>query len=229
MTDDEKGTRLALFRLSVLGPLISADLEHGDRAAHFREAAKLTYSLPPDGLRTQFSPRTIESWFRAWKKDGLDGLRPGTRDDRGESRSIRADLAEWVLRAKREKPRRSIRSCASRLSELISRVLDTDGAPIVLRTPPRVFRFPPTPPILEGVNRKRTQRTYDHRLVRLVQDTGDTSIATHHRVSWPTTASRIRSGSVKRTRGPRLDLRIRFSLARNSFLRRRSLFTDPVM
>jgi len=107
--DERKATRVALFRLSVLGPLISADLEHGDCAAHFREAAKLTYSLPPEGRRARFSPRTIESWFRAWKKDGLKGLKPGRRDDLGTSRSIRPELVEWVLRAKREKPRRSIR------------------------------------------------------------------------------------------------------------------------
>jgi len=107
MTDEEK-TRIALWRLSVLGPLISADLEHGDRALHFREAAKLTYALP-DGRRIVLSPRTIESWYYAWRKDGLDALRPGTRADFGTSRAIRPDLSEWVLRAKREKPRRSIR------------------------------------------------------------------------------------------------------------------------
>jgi hypothetical protein len=107
MTEEER-TRVALWRLSVLGSLISAHLEHGDRAEHFREAAKLTYALP-DGRRVTLSSRTIESWFHAWRKEGLEGLKPGIRIDSGRSRAIGPDLADWVIRAKREKPRRSIR------------------------------------------------------------------------------------------------------------------------
>jgi putative transposase len=107
LNEDDRN-RIALWRLSVLGPLISAHLEHGDRADHFRRAAQLTYELP-DGRRVRLSSRTIEAWHYAWRRKGLDGLRPGPRADSGSSRAIRKDLVEWILRAKREKPRRSIR------------------------------------------------------------------------------------------------------------------------
>ena len=42
----------------------------------------------------------------------------------------------------------------------------------------------------EGAGTKRTRRTYDHRLVRLVQDTGDASIATCLGVPRSTVAGR---------------------------------------
>jgi len=41
--NDEKQTRIALWRLGVLGPLVSTRLERGDRSQLFKEAAARTY------------------------------------------------------------------------------------------------------------------------------------------------------------------------------------------
>lgn len=94
--------------MGVLGPLVSARLEHGDRRAHF-EAAAQRWHERPDGEPTKLSARTIEGWYYAFRKGGFHALFPEVRADRGKSRAIRPELAELVLRAKREKPRRSIR------------------------------------------------------------------------------------------------------------------------
>jgi hypothetical protein len=99
---------MALWRLSVLGPLVSARLEHGDRKALFVEAAEKVYEHP-SGRRVRLSPRTIESWFYRWKSGGLEALAPRVRSDRGTPRDLDPELVELVLRAKREKPRRSVR------------------------------------------------------------------------------------------------------------------------
>lgn len=106
--DDDARQKVALFRLSVLGPLISARLEHGDRRGYFEEAAARVHEHP-SGRLVRVSPRTIESWFYAYKKGGFSALFPGERSDRGASRAIRADLADLIVKAKREKPRRSLR------------------------------------------------------------------------------------------------------------------------
>jgi transposase InsO family protein len=106
--DVDRPTAIALFRLSVLGPLISTPLEHGDRAAYFRTAAARPYELP-DGRRIRIAARTIEGWYHAWKKGGIEALRPQPRSDAGRSRAIPDDIADWILRAKHERPRRSIR------------------------------------------------------------------------------------------------------------------------
>lgn len=107
--DDDVRRAIALFRFGVLGPLVSARLEHGDRAAYFAEAAARSHIMPPDGRIVRLSPRTIEAWFYLYKRGGFDALLPDTRADKGTSRAIPADVADLVVRAKREKPRRSIR------------------------------------------------------------------------------------------------------------------------
>ena len=106
--DDAGRKKLALWRLGVLGPLVSARLEHGDRRALFEEAAARTHQMP-DGRYVTLSARTVEAWFYAFRAGGFEALFPVPRSDRGRSRAVRPEVAEVVLRAKREKPRRSIR------------------------------------------------------------------------------------------------------------------------
>jgi putative transposase len=106
--DAEDRHRIALWRFSVLGPLVSARLEQGDRRAWFRAAAERVHEHP-SGRLVRLSARTIESWYLTYRKGGLRALEPATRADCGQSRAILAEVAEVLLRAKREKPRRSIR------------------------------------------------------------------------------------------------------------------------
>jgi len=53
--------------------------------------------------------------------------------------------------------------------------------------------------------RKRAQKTYDHRLVRLVQETGDISIATRLSVPRSTAAEWVRRAQRQVTTVPELD------------------------
>ncbi len=107
MSEEDK-VEIALWRLSVLGPLVSVRLEHGDRLALCLEIADRLHQRP-DGRMVRLSHRTVENWLYAYRRGGLDGLKPRTRADRGRARAIAPAVADLVLRAKREKPRRSIR------------------------------------------------------------------------------------------------------------------------
>ena len=106
--DNDERRAVALWRMAVLGPLISARLEHGDRRELCREAAARTHQRP-DGRWVRLSARTIEAWYYAYLKGGLEALMPRRRSDRGSSRAIAPEVADLIVRAKREKPRRSIR------------------------------------------------------------------------------------------------------------------------
>jgi putative transposase len=106
--DEEARRAEALFRFGVLGPLVSARLEHGDRRAHFEAAATRDY-VTPSGRVVRLSARTIESWYYRYRRKGLAGLEPTARGDSGTSRSMSAEVCDLLVRAKREKPRRSIR------------------------------------------------------------------------------------------------------------------------
>jgi putative transposase len=106
--DDERQLQIALWRLAVLGPLMSARLNHGDIRAYLVEASERMHRLP-DGRETTLSARTIEAWHYAYQRGGFAALRPKDRSDQGQSRAIRPELADLLIRAKAEKPRRSIR------------------------------------------------------------------------------------------------------------------------
>ena len=106
--DDDERHAIALWRLGVLGPLMSARLEHGDVAAHIRAAAERRHRMP-SGREVSLSASTIEDWHYAYQRGGLAALKPKDRSDKGTTRAIRVEVADLLLRAKAERPRRSIR------------------------------------------------------------------------------------------------------------------------
>jgi transposase InsO family protein len=98
---------MALFRFSVLGPLVSrAELQRGELKTTLLELAACHYDIP-GSQNSRLSEKTIETWYYAWRRGGIDALEPKVRSDRGQSK-IAPALQEAILAAKREKPRRSI-------------------------------------------------------------------------------------------------------------------------
>ncbi|MBM4208638.1 MAG: transposase [Gammaproteobacteria bacterium] len=99
---------MALFRLSVLGPLVSADhLQRGELQQTIRKLAQKEYAIPGSNRRF-LGEKTIEAWYYAWRRHGIEGLTPKVRTDQGVSK-LSADIQNALLAAKRENPRRSIR------------------------------------------------------------------------------------------------------------------------
>lgn len=106
--DEKARQQLALFRISVLGPLVGARLEHGELVELCREAAARTWELP-GGAFVDVSARTIEDWLYAYRREGFAALHPKRRSDADKPRAISDGLAQLILRLKLEKPRRSVR------------------------------------------------------------------------------------------------------------------------
>lgn len=98
----------ALFRLSVLGPLVSRErLDRGELQHIIRQLAQREYTIP-GSQRRRVGEKTIEAWFYAYRRCGLEGLTPKVRYDRGQSK-LEPEIQAAILAAKRENPRRSIR------------------------------------------------------------------------------------------------------------------------
>ena len=108
----------ALFRLSVLGPLVSRErLERGELQQIIRELAQCEYAIP--GTRRRYlGEKTIQAWYYVWRKEGIAGLVPKSRFDRGQSK-LSPPIQAAILAAKRDNPRRSIRQ--------IKRLLEATG------------------------------------------------------------------------------------------------------
>ena len=110
---------LALFRYSVLGPLVSrATLQRGELKAVLQELAARHYDIP-GSRNSRLSEKTIEAWYYAWRRGDIEALTPKVRSDRGQSK-IAPEVQEAILEAKRKNPRRSIRT--------IRRLLESRGA-----------------------------------------------------------------------------------------------------
>ena len=116
MDYDDK-TEVALWRFSVLGPLVSSDLQHGDQRRYLREAADSTWRRW-DGRKVRLSERTIERWLYTYRRGGFDALRPDGRSDAGTCRGIRPELAERIIAIKRGNMRRS----APRIIRILERL-----------------------------------------------------------------------------------------------------------
>ena len=139
--DDKTKEEIALFRIAVLGPLVGAELEHGDLLELCRQAAERRWEWP-DGTLGRVEARTVENWYYAYRRGGFEALKPKDRKDLGQS-EIRTEVADLLLRAKRERPRCSLRRLI-RMMELAgkrpARELSLLGSP--LAGTPRSSRRP---------------------------------------------------------------------------------------
>ncbi len=103
---------LALFRLSVLGPLASqVRLARGELTRLLKELAARDYDIPGTH-KTRLSEKTLQTWYYAWRQGGIDALAPHVRQDKGQSK-LRPELQEALLAAKREQPQRSLAALAA--------------------------------------------------------------------------------------------------------------------
>ncbi len=96
----------ALFRHSVLGPLLSRPLKRGELKRTLKELAS-QYWMCADGKTRQIAAKTLEEWYYRHRHGGFDGLLPIPRKDAGRLKALPEDLRELVLAMKREDPGRS--------------------------------------------------------------------------------------------------------------------------
>lgn len=98
---------LALFRLSVLGPLASLDhLERGELKKIIQELAAKTYRIP-GSKRNHLSPETIERWYYLWNRGGIEALAPKIRRDKNQTK-LSEPVKTALLAIKRDNQARSL-------------------------------------------------------------------------------------------------------------------------
>jgi transposase len=132
--DEKTKEDIALVRMAALGELVGAELEHGDLVEHCREASKRRWEWP-DGTLCEVSPRTIENWLYAYRAGGFHALFPKGRKDLGTS-DIRPELADLIVRAKRERPRRTIK----RIIAMLERANKADSGELSKSSVHRLLR-----------------------------------------------------------------------------------------
>ncbi len=104
---------VALFRYRVIAAALNPRLTPLERGQLVRALAALQHDLP-DGSQVQLSRSTVDRWLRAYQDQGLPGLHPQPRSDRGSVRR-HAELLVEASALRRELPTRS----AAQVSEIL--------------------------------------------------------------------------------------------------------------
>lgn len=109
MNDDVKkqSDEVALFRFGVIGDLVHLPPGAKGLYARLREKAAIDYRIPGSS-RVRVAEETIRDWLKAYRKGGLDALRPKPRADHGKSRALPRELSDHLLAIKEEKPELSV-------------------------------------------------------------------------------------------------------------------------
>ena len=92
--DEQDREQVALFRYGLIAPLLHGGVE--DRGEYLAEVSNKVYQVPYYGA-TEYSPKTIRAWLGAYQRDGLDGLKPRRRSDKGKPRVIPLEARQKIL------------------------------------------------------------------------------------------------------------------------------------
>jgi putative transposase len=109
--DHKRQEQVALHRWAVIAGAAGEKLTSAERGALVRQIAARAHAHP-DGSARRYSRGTIDRWLRAWRKGGLEALRPWPRADTGVVRAHPELFAEAAA-LRLELPGRSAAQIAS--------------------------------------------------------------------------------------------------------------------
>jgi len=120
LTPTDAAEEVALFRAQVIGSLSRRGaLDHGELAEALRELSDQAYRPPGHDRSRYYSVTTLERWYYAYRRGGLEALKPQRRSDRGHAQALSDDEKQLLLSIRRDHPRAS--------AALILRTLVADG------------------------------------------------------------------------------------------------------
>jgi len=111
MTDElapkDHAEAVALFRAQVIGALLCREPgSHGELSEALRQLAQQPVRPPGSAVSRCYAASTLERWYYAYKRDGLDGLRSAGRSQ-GHALSLSDTQRQLLLSIRREHPRMS--------------------------------------------------------------------------------------------------------------------------
>ena len=109
--EPDPSEQIAIHRFSVIAEATNDRLSKAERGEIVRAIASRTHQHP-DGTERRYSRSSIDRFIRAWRKDGLAGLRPDPRSDTGAVRA-HPELFDEACALRLELPARSAAQIAS--------------------------------------------------------------------------------------------------------------------
>lgn len=152
--DEKVRNELALFRFSLIAPLLNGCVE-GSAKDYLESACARSYQIQGVGLR-EFSPATVKRWLSEYRSNGLEGLKRKFRTDKGLARTISAELSQSIMEIKQLHPKKTATAI---YSELLNAGALGDP-PVSLSTVGRYVRKLKLIPQEPTVERKRFEFEY---------------------------------------------------------------------
>src|SRR5258708_29321243 len=109
--DHKAQEEIALHRWAVIAEAAAAGRSAAERGVLARQVAARSHAHP-DGSSRRYSRGTVDRWIRAWRKGGLEALKPSPRADTGVVRAHPELFAE-ASALRLELPRRAAAQIAS--------------------------------------------------------------------------------------------------------------------
>ncbi len=119
MTENGNDTdeKMALFKYSLIVPALNGTFVQKSLNEYFFKVAEKEYELP-NGKKKVFHPTSIKKWYYLYKKYGFNGLKSGTRSDRGKSKNIPLSIFDTIREIKSNKKHITKRGIYHELCEL---------------------------------------------------------------------------------------------------------------
>ncbi|MCA9539731.1 MAG: helix-turn-helix domain-containing protein, partial [Myxococcales bacterium] len=93
----DRAEAVALFRAMLLGDVLASDLGRGELATRLRALSEQRFRPPGSDTTRRYGVSTLERWYYAYCADGLAGLRPAPRSDRGHAKALTPAQQQLVL------------------------------------------------------------------------------------------------------------------------------------
>ncbi len=105
--EEERRTRIALFRYGLIAPLLGRPLEKGEIVAHCNAYASRTHRIPYS-QRNTIHPDTIWRYLTLYRQGGFEALKPQLRADAGKARHIPEEVIQKAIALREEVPTHSV-------------------------------------------------------------------------------------------------------------------------
>ena len=100
---DDKLHELALFKFSLIAPVVNGTYQAASKMQYYREIASKIHTLP-DGKQVRISSNTIKKWYLLYRNNGIDGLIPKRRSDIGIPRTFDENVIKKIYDIKEQFP-----------------------------------------------------------------------------------------------------------------------------
>lgn len=94
----------AHFKFALIAPVIQNLYPDASAAAYYRRITAEPITRP-DGTAFKYNPGTLQKWVSYYKKEGMDGLMPKERSDKGTTRTLDDAAIEEIYRLKLKYPK----------------------------------------------------------------------------------------------------------------------------